>query len=108
MVPDQTVIVEGEGKSDQRVCVLRSRSTLLIYIPTGLSPKIKLGTISGEKVKVSWFNPRTGETNEIGQFENSGEKRFDVPGMSKELNWLKTGRGCDWVLVIEDAGVPGK
>jgi len=105
MVPDQSVIIEGEGKSDQRACALRSKSTLMVYIPTGNSPKIKLGSTSGEKIKASWFNPRNGETNEIGQFINSGEKSFEVPGMSKELSWLKSGRGCDWVLIIEDNSI---
>jgi len=105
MIPDQTVIVEGEGKCDQRVCALRSSSTLLVYIPTGFSPKIKLGTISGEKVKALWFNPRNGETTFIEELKNSGERRFDVPGMSKELGWLKTGRGCDWVLIIKDSAI---
>jgi hypothetical protein len=32
--------------------------------------------------------------------------------MSKEMKWLISGRGCDWVLVIDDAlkgyGQPGK
>ncbi|NJK95791.1 MAG: hypothetical protein HC905_13560 [Bacteroidales bacterium] len=39
----------------------------------------------------------------MGEFDNSGERSFNVPGMSKELNWLRSGRGCDWVLVIDDA-----
>jgi len=48
-------------------------------------------------------HPRTGQTTIIGEFENLGEKSFEVPGMSKELAWLKSGRGrgCDWVLVLE-------
>lgn len=102
MVPDQTVIAEGEGKSDQRVCALRSKSTMMVYIPVGISPKIKLGMITGERVKASWFDPRTGETKFIEELPNSGEKRFEVPGISKEFGWLKSGRGCDWVLIIHD------
>jgi hypothetical protein len=60
-----------------------------------------MGIISGEKVKASWFDPRTGQTTVIGEYKNSGEKSFDVPGMSEELTWLRSGRGCDWVLVLE-------
>lgn len=74
-----------------------------VYIPTGNNTTIKMGMISGDKVKAGWFNPRNGEMTAIGEFENKGERSFDVPGMSKELAWLRTGRGCDWVLVVEDA-----
>ena len=62
-----------------------------------------MGIISGEKVRASWIDPRTGQITVIGEFENSGEKSFEVPGMSKELAWLKYGRGCDWVLVLESS-----
>lgn len=62
-----------------------------------------MGVISGEKVKASWFDPRTGQKTVIGEYRNSGEKSFDVPGMSEELIWLRSGRGCDWVLVLEGA-----
>ncbi len=67
-----------------------------------LKPFITKGN-NPEKVTASWFNPRNGETVEIGLFDNSGEKRFEVPCMSKELSWLKSGRGCDWVLIIQDS-----
>jgi hypothetical protein len=56
-----------------------------------------------DNVTTSWFDPRTGQITVIGEFKNSGEKSFEVPGMSKELAWLKSGRGCDWVLVLESS-----
>jgi hypothetical protein len=101
--PDQTIIVRGQGNCSERACAIRGNSFLMVYIPTGNSVTIKLGTISGAKVKATWFDPRTGETIPIEEFENTGEKSFDVPGMSQELNWLRTGRGCDWILIIDDA-----
>ena len=70
-----------------------------------------MGVIHGKKARAWWFDPRTGAATAIGVFENSGEKTFDPPGLSKELAWLQTGRGCDWVLVLDDAeagfGAPG-
>jgi len=62
---------------------------------------IKMGAILGEKVKAWWFDPRNGQKTAIGEFENSGVKSFDVPVISKELAWLRSGRGCDWVLILE-------
>ncbi len=103
LIPDQSMIIAGQGDCANRTCAIRGKSFAYIYIPTGNQTTIKMGMISGEKVKASWFNPKNGETNAIGEFENTGEHSFDVPSMSKELGWLRSGRGCDWVLVIEDA-----
>jgi hypothetical protein len=98
--PDQSLIISGQGDCANYIPAIRGKSFALIYIPSGAKPEIKLGIISGEKIKASWFDPRTGETTVIGEFENKGTLSFGVPGMSKELSWLKSGRGCDWVLVL--------
>jgi hypothetical protein len=103
MVPDQAIIVEGQGVCGSYSPAIRGKSFAFVYIPTGNKLTIKLGTISGKKIKASWFNPRTGELTAIAEFENRGERSFEVPGMSKDLSWLRSGRGCDWVLVLDDA-----
>ncbi len=102
LVPDQSLIAAGQGECGSYSCAIRGKSHAFVYIPTGNKTTVRLGLISGKVVKASWFDPRTGLTTEIGEFENSGVKSFEVPGMSKELSWLKSGRGCDWVLVLED------
>jgi len=102
MVPDQSMIVSGQGDCANYVAAMRGKTNTCIYIPSGGKPVIKMGLLSGKKVTASWFNPRTGETTLIGEFENTGEKAFNVPGMSKELPWLRSGRGCDWVLILQD------
>jgi len=101
MVPDQSMIASGQGHCANNVAAIRGKANACIYIPSGGKPIIKMGLISGKKVTASWFDPRTGETTLIGEFDNTGERIFNVPGMSKELTWLKSGRGCDWVLVLE-------
>lgn len=101
--PDRSILLSGQGGCSSYVPVLTGKSHAFIYIPTGSSVKLKLGIISGSRVRASWFDPRTGLFTLIGEFDNFGEKSFNVPGMSKELNWLKSGRGCDWVLVLDDA-----
>lgn len=102
MKPDQSLIVSGQGDCANYIPVIRGKSFALIYIPSGGKPEIRLGKISGQKIKASWFDPRTGETTAIGEFINQGTRSFDVPGMSKELTWLRSGRGCDWVLVLQE------
>lgn len=91
---------------------IKGKSLAFIYISTGSTLTIKPGAINVPKVKACWFDPRTGNSTLIGEYENKGEREFKVPGMSKELSWLKSGRGCDWVLVLDDAAKgftePGK
>lgn len=103
LVPDPSLISSGQGSCSGYSAAIRGKSHLFVYIPTGNKITLKLGIISGNLIKATWFNPRNGENTAIGEFDNSGERSFDVPGMSKELAWLKSGRGCDWVLVIDDA-----
>jgi len=101
-VPDQTIITKGIGSGSNRCVACRGENYIFVYIPTGYPVTIKMGKITGDAVRASWYNPRTGETSKIGEFLNSGEKEFIPDGISKELNWLKTGRGCDWVLILDN------
>ena len=105
LVPDQSLIVAGQGDCGSYSCAIRGKSHALVYIPTGNQTTIKLGIISGSSMKASWFDPRTGQITGIGEFDNAGTKSFEVPGMSKELSWLRSGRGCDWVLILEDVNL---
>jgi len=99
--PDQSIIIAGEGSCGSRVCALRDKSSAYLYIPTGNQVKVRLGILDGKTIRASWLDPRTGEKAVIGEFSNSGEKVFNVPAMSEELTWLRSGRGCDWVLVLK-------
>lgn len=112
LAPDQSLIMKGQGSCGSYAAVIKGKSFAFIYIPTGNALTIKLGTIDGAKVKAWWFDPRTGQSNLIGEYDNKGEHEFKVPGMSKELSWLKSGRGCDWILVLDDSSkgfnAPGK
>lgn len=101
LTPDQSLIVSGQGDGAHYSCAIRGKAHAFVYIPTGNRTTVKMGVISGEKIKASWFNPRNGEITAIGEFANKGEQSFEVPGMSQQLTWLRSGRGCDWVLVLD-------
>lgn len=103
LMPDQSLIAAGQGACAHYTCAIRGKAHAFIYIPTGNKTTVKMGILPGEKIKASWFNPRNGLITPIGEFANQGERSFQVPGMSKELVWLKSGRGCDWVLILDDA-----
>src|SRR3990172_7266418 len=94
-VPDQSLIAGDPGGGAEHIRGTRGEDYAFIYLPYGQSVKAALGKISGVQVKAWSFDPRTGQAQLIGQFENKGTHEFDPPG---EKN-----RGNDWVLVLDDA-----
>ena len=102
-IPDQSVIAGAEGEQYDRIIATRGISYLFAYTYTGRAITIAMGSISGDLVRASWFDPRTGAAQEIGMFDNTGTQSFDPPGEERA--------GNDWVLVLDDAdtqcGLPG-
>jgi hypothetical protein len=101
-VPDDSMIVADAvpthipGAGTRRFVATRDNegSFAMIYVPVGRSFKVRMDKIAGPKVKAWWFNPRDGKANEIGTFDNKGERLF-TPQSPGEL--------LDWVLVLDDA-----
>ncbi|HLO60504.1 MAG TPA: glycoside hydrolase family 140 protein [Bacteroidales bacterium] len=100
-LPDESVITGGQGDCGDHLAAIRNESRIMVYIPTGHNVSVDAGVLKAEMLKASWFNPRNGEITKITSYKNNGPKEFAVPGMSESLNWLRSGRGCDWVLIIE-------
>ena len=91
-VPDQSMIAENGEKYD-RLLATRTNKYAFVYNYTGREMKINMGKIDGEKVKASWFDPRTGEETVIGEFDNTGVQTFKPAGEKKD--------GNDWVLILD-------
>ncbi len=90
-MPDQELVVtqhEGAG----HIQAARGEAYAFLYTPLGLPVHVQSGRIAGSRFKASWFNPRTGESHEIGTYDNTGEQEFR-PEMQ--------GRGEDWVLILD-------
>lgn len=92
-IPDQTIIAGNPGDKYDFLVATRGNDYALIYVYTGREMEIVMGKIDGARVSASWFNPRNGEMNTQGEFENDGVISFDPPGVEEE--------GNDWVLVLE-------
>lgn len=103
-VADQSVVAGDEGDKYDRVLVTRGKNYLFAYTYTGRDFTLKLGALTGPKLNVSWFNPRTGEVTAAGTVANSSTSTFNPPGSPAP--------GNDWVLVLDDAAqkfpAPGK
>ena len=91
--PDLSLLAFEQTKPWEMCLALRGDGYALAYTPTGRRLDIQLGKLAGARVRASWFDPRTGETSAIGEFDNQGRRTFDPPGEESP--------GNDWVLVLE-------
>lgn len=93
--PDLSLLAFAQSLPWEMCLALRGDGYALLYTPTGRTLEMNLGRTSGAKVKAAWFNPRTGETTALGEFENKGRRAFDPSGEKEP--------GNDWVLVLDSA-----
>ncbi len=93
-VPDQSILVNALEGADH-IAATRGDGYLFAYSAQGRKFTLRLGKISGARLKGWWYNPRSGSAELIGTFENAGEREFTPPS---------EGFGSDWVLVLDDAG----
>lgn len=92
-VPDQTLIAGTNGDKYERVIATRGENYIMAYTYTGRDFSLNMGKIEGDKVKASWFDPRTGKETVLGEIVNKGVQKFNPPGEPKN--------GNDWVLILE-------
>ena len=101
-VPDDSIIVPANpptavpGAGRYRLVGTRSSdgSYAMVYAPAGRSFAVRMSCIAGPVVKAWWYNPRDGKATAIGEYANTGERRFTPPDAGEML---------DWVLVLDDA-----
>ncbi|MES2647030.1 MAG: glycoside hydrolase family 140 protein [Bacteroidota bacterium] len=92
-VPDQTLIAGKPGLKYDYIAATRGADYAFIYTYKSNNFKVKMGKIKGANVKASWYSPKDGSTQIIGEIKNKGKKLFDPPGEPAE--------GNDRVLILE-------
>ncbi|TMI77707.1 MAG: hypothetical protein E6H10_18485 [Bacteroidetes bacterium] len=65
----------------------------MIYLPVGKKIAVNTFVIRGDKIKTSWFNPRTGKTERTNSLKKQTIMNFVPP---------TTGLENDWVLILEE------
>ncbi|WP_372635495.1 glycoside hydrolase family 140 protein [Cohnella sp.] len=98
--PDQTLIAHPFAGANYMPGI-RGAGRAMIYCPNGLYVDVSLNRIGSETVRAAWFNPRNGQStqaSEPAEFPGSGIRRFFAPS---------SGRGNDWVLVLNKASSKG-
>jgi len=100
-IPDQSILLSspGEGMTHIRATRDQNSSYAFVYLPLPLPVTVRLDVLAGQEIRAWWYDPCSGEANEIGVF--SGTPTFTPPGHRP-----------DWVLVLDDAAAgypaPGK
>lgn len=92
-VPDQSIVTDTLQGAD-RISATRGDGYLFVYSAQGRKFSVVMGKISGARLRGWWYNPRTGSSEAIGEFDNQGAREFTPPS---------EGFGSDWVLVLDDA-----
>jgi hypothetical protein len=65
---------------------------ILAYTPAGKTVGLNLRNAGNQQFEASWFNPRNGSLQAMGQVSKKPLQAFDPPG--------EPCRGNDWVLVL--------
>ncbi len=96
LVPNQSIIKDGpvRGGGKIRAAVASDGSFAFIYSPRGEKFTIDKGLIQATRTNEIWFDPRYGITYKIHSPDTKGMQTFTPP---------TSGRGNDWILIIEDA-----
>jgi hypothetical protein len=98
LVPDQSLILDGPktGAAKVRAAVAGDGSFAFIYSPRGEKFTVDKNRIetSGNNVKEIWYDPRYGVAYHVHTSDNAGIQSYAPP---------TSGRGNDWILILEDA-----
>jgi hypothetical protein len=100
-IPDQWLLVNDPMGTTDRIqaCRASDGSYAFIYTATGAKLRIRLvdriyEKLSGTTIKAYWYDPRLGTSTHIEDFPKTESRAFTPPS---------SGRGNDWVLVLDDA-----
>jgi len=94
-IPDQRLIAENQEEDETLVVATKSRSGdyAFFYFPTGKSIRLDLSGLKNQKLRFSWYDPRTGITLDY-PIQIANPKLVPVTPPS-------SGRGNDWVLIVD-------
>ena len=95
-VPDQSLIAGDTLKGTDHIQACRGDdgSYAFVYSASGKQFTVDLSKLTCERLHTWWFDPRTGAATDAGDLARDGKKDFTPPS---------SGRGNDWVLVLDDA-----
>ena len=101
-IPFPQIIKNEYYPETDYVVATRGKDYIMVYFPTGWGAQLDLNLCLWPKAKAWWYNCQTGETKDLGLI---------AANQIKEFKPETSGRGNDWVLVLDNAeksfGAPG-
>jgi hypothetical protein len=103
LVPDQKLILDGPTSGPAKIRAMRAtdESRLIVYTARGEPFTIDQSVVKAAYVRQSWFDPRYGVSYEIRlsgrEWDQQTFQTYTPP---------TSGRGQDWVLVLEATEKP--
>lgn len=91
---DQSIVDANAPNPDAHMRALQGDGFAFVYLPVGQTVTVRPAAFNGRKLIGWWFDPRTGESQRIGELESVSTVRLDPPG--------EPGLGRDWVLVLDE------
>ena len=100
-VPDQALVVAGQGEAVARIQTTRDGTPgrndatyLMAYFPEHRSVTLATEVIAAPELRGWWFNPRNGQPTALGVLRKGPQMEFTPPTQAA---------GEDWVLVLDAA-----
>lgn len=96
LAPAPSLILAGAATGGAKIRAARAEdgSFAFIYSPRGEPFTVNKSYIKARRVKEIWYDPRYGSSYHIHTTDNAGYQTYTPP---------TSGRGNDWILVLEDA-----
>lgn len=81
LAPDQSIFAGGGVSSATRNAAMCSRDSdrVVVYLASSTTVKIRMDKLSGESVRATWVDPKTGARTAAGRHRNSGTQSFSTP-----------------------------
>ena len=93
-VPDQSLILEGQGKGGEYAAAFRDSAGTyaMIYLPVGKTITVNTAPLKKSALTPWWFNPRTGKAERA---------KVQVKAQTLKATPPEIGGENDWVLVLD-------
>lgn len=94
-IPDNGIIKKGQSNENaEHITAFRDEKGryLMVYLPVGKTITVDVSSIASKRIVAYWFNPKNGESKQIGRLREKNHMQFTSPTLGKEN---------DWVLIID-------
>ncbi len=93
-IPDQSMVKTPQNEDNSYVIATRDSagSYAMVYFPTGLTSSLDFSKLTGDTLRLWWYDPRTGNAYEVQSITKSDAVNITPP---------TSGNGHDWVLVVD-------